>query len=75
LSFYGFGIGFIFMAFAELCRWSANSYCGRKFHGVTPMKKYLALALLALALAGGVAAVSTINPRPALAGCSGASGC
>jgi hypothetical protein len=36
------------------------------------MKKYLALAFLALALAGGVAAVSTLNPRPALAGCVGA---
>ena len=33
------------------------------------MKKYLALALLALALAGGVAAVSTLTARPALAGC------
>ena len=38
------------------------------------MRKYLALALLALALAGGVAAVSTMNPRPAVAGCTGA-GC
>ena len=38
------------------------------------MKKLFALALLALALAGGVAAVSTLNPRPALAGCSSA-GC
>ena len=37
------------------------------------MQKLLALALLALALAGGVAAVSTINPRPALAGCPTAS--
>ena len=35
------------------------------------MKKLLTLALLALALAGGVAAVSTLSPRPALAGCSG----
>jgi hypothetical protein len=35
------------------------------------MKKYLALAFLVLALAGGVAAVSTLNPRPALASCSG----
>ena len=35
------------------------------------MKKYLALALLALAFAGGVAAVSTMNTRPALAGCTG----
>ena len=35
------------------------------------MKKVLALALLALALAGGVATVSTLSPRPALAGCSG----
>jgi hypothetical protein len=34
------------------------------------MKKYLALALLALALAGGVGAVSTVNPRRALASCS-----
>ncbi len=39
------------------------------------MKKYLAFALLALALAGGVAAISTINARPALAGCIGNSGC
>ena len=31
------------------------------------MTKLLALALLGLALAGGVAAVSTFNPRPALA--------
>ena len=38
------------------------------------MRKVLALVLLALALAGGVAAVSTINARPALAGC-GTSGC
>ena len=37
------------------------------------MQKHLALALLALALAGGVAAFTSINPRPALAnpGCSG----
>ncbi len=35
------------------------------------MKKVFALALLAVALAGGVAAVTSINPRPALAGCSG----
>ncbi len=34
------------------------------------MKKYLAFAFLALALAGGVAAVSTMNPRPARASCS-----
>ncbi len=33
------------------------------------MHKIFALALLALALAGGVAAVWTLNPRPALAGC------
>ena len=33
------------------------------------MKKYLAFALLALAVAGGVAALSTMSPRPALAGC------
>ena len=33
------------------------------------MKKYLTLALLALALAGGVAAFTSINPRPALASC------
>ena len=38
------------------------------------MRKYLTLALLALALASGVAAISTLNPRPALAGCMGA-GC
>ncbi len=38
------------------------------------MKKLLALALLALVVAGGVAAVSTIGARPALANCSGA-GC
>jgi hypothetical protein len=38
------------------------------------MRKYLALALLAVVLAGGAAAVSTMNPRPALAGC-GTSGC
>ena len=37
------------------------------------MRKLLTLALLALALAGGVAAVSTLSPRPALA-CAG-SGC
>ncbi len=39
------------------------------------MKKYLTLALLALALAGGIAAVATINPRPALAGCTGNPNC
>ncbi len=33
------------------------------------MKKYLALALLALALAGGVAAVASFAARPAVAGC------
>ena len=33
------------------------------------MKKLLAIALLALTLAGGVAAVSTLTARPALAGC------
>ena len=40
------------------------------------MRKYLTLALLALALAGGVAAFTSLNPRPALAnpGCGGA-GC
>jgi hypothetical protein len=38
------------------------------------MKKVFALALLAVALAGGVAAVTTIDARPALAGCQG-SGC
>jgi len=37
------------------------------------MKKLLTLALIGLALAGGVATVSTLNPRPALA-CNG-SGC
>ena len=37
------------------------------------MRKVLALALLALALAGGVAAVSTLSPRP-VAACIG-SGC
>ena len=37
------------------------------------MTKLLVLALLALALAGGVAAVTTLNPRPALA--CGGSGC
>ena len=37
------------------------------------MKKLLTLALFALALAGGVAAVSTLSPRPAQA-CQG-SGC
>ncbi len=31
------------------------------------MKKVFALAFLALALAGGVAAVSVLNPRPAVA--------
>jgi hypothetical protein len=35
------------------------------------MRKYLALALLGLALAGGVAAFTSINTRPALANCSG----
>ena len=34
------------------------------------MKKYFTLALLALALAGGVATVVTINARPALATCT-----
>ncbi len=38
------------------------------------MKKVLALALLALALAGGVAAISTMTARPSLASCTGA-GC
>jgi hypothetical protein len=39
------------------------------------MRKVLALALLALALAGGVAAFTSINTRPALAGCGGTPGC
>jgi hypothetical protein len=38
------------------------------------MRKFLALALLALALTGGVAAVSTITAAPAVAACGGA-GC
>lgn len=38
------------------------------------MQKLLALALFALALAGGVAAVTAFNAKPALAGCMGA-GC
>ena len=38
------------------------------------MKKLLALALLALALAGGVVTVSSLNPRPAAA-CSNPNGC
>jgi hypothetical protein len=38
------------------------------------MRKFFALALLALALAGGVAAVTTLDSRPALAACS-SSGC
>ncbi len=33
------------------------------------MRKLFALALLALAVAGGVAAFTSMNPRPALAGC------
>ena len=37
------------------------------------MRKVLALALLALTLAGGVAAVSTLTARPARAGCPTAS--
>jgi hypothetical protein len=40
------------------------------------MRKYLALALLALALAAGVVAFSsTINTRPALASPCGGSNC
>ncbi len=35
------------------------------------MRKLPALVFLALALAGGVAAFTSINARPALAGCSG----
>ena len=34
------------------------------------MQKLLALFLLALALAGGVAAFTSISPRPALASCT-----
>jgi len=37
----------------------------------TLMRRILALALLALALTGGVAAVTALNLRPALAGCTG----
>ncbi len=37
------------------------------------MQKLLTLALLALALAGGGAAVATPDARPALASCSSAS--
>jgi hypothetical protein len=33
------------------------------------VRKFIALALLALALTGGVAAISTITAKPALAGC------
>ena len=36
------------------------------------MRKLLALALLALALTGGVAVVTTVNTKPALATCTGA---
>ena len=40
------------------------------------MKKYLALALLALALVGGVAAFTSIEkPRPALASPCGGGAC
>jgi hypothetical protein len=39
------------------------------------MRKIFALALLALALAGGVVAVTTLDPRPAAASCGGGSGC
>jgi len=38
------------------------------------MRKIIALALLALALAGGVAAITAIDTRPAAAGC-GTYGC
>ena len=55
--------------------------CGRAARHVTPqrgppnaswevaMRKLLALALLALALTGGVAVVSTLTGEPALAAC------
>jgi hypothetical protein len=39
------------------------------------MRKLIALALLALALTGGVAAVSTLTAAPALAGDCGNSNC
>jgi len=35
------------------------------------MRKIFALALLTLTLAGGVVAVTTLDPRPAAADCSG----
>ncbi len=37
------------------------------------MRKLFAFALLALALAGGVAAVASFTARPAVAGCNSAS--
>jgi hypothetical protein len=38
------------------------------------MRKLFALALLALALSGGVAAIATVAPAPALAGDDGNGG-
>jgi hypothetical protein len=35
------------------------------------MRKFLSLTLLALTLTGGVAAVSTLTAKPALADCTG----
>jgi hypothetical protein len=43
-------------------------------HGGKFMRKLLALALLALALAGGVAVVSVERPTPAHADCGGGCG-
>ncbi len=38
------------------------------------MRKIFVLAVLGLALAGGIAVVATLDPKPAQAGCTGA-GC
>jgi hypothetical protein len=35
------------------------------------MRKFLSFVILALALAGGVAAISTLTAKPAVAGCDG----
>ena len=55
------------MILAERFRWSASGCRGRKFQGdllMLALRRLLALAVLAIVLAAGVAAFTPINKHP-----------
>ena len=55
----------------QAARGSPQAACGSNLRGRHFMRKILVLALIALALAGGVAAgTSLLSPRPAHADCN-----